>query len=352
MRERQLKSDAVTAQYKHLLARCAEAEQRRAAARHAREQKAAYHAECVATSRKLEDDLQRTLAARDREAAALAQGIAEVAAAAAASGAGGGGDAAAAAAIGARLDEAMMALKGVGVSVRDDYAFCGDVFEAWADAEGASEGFQVAYRYLEEYVAEAHGAQVAGERWRLAAAHEARYDEVEALLSAVKQMVVCYDMLGPVQRRRLADGAGGGGGSPSIALCVVHNGAHLQRMAAENAEKFAEMVEAREARKRELEAERAARVRATLQRSRVASASSARSTKGVGGGGGAGGEAPAPAAAAAAAQQQPQPQQRSVSAATGVSSSAVSARQKGGGGLVGRRSQSPRLAPIGRAQQQ
>eukprot|EP00754_Rhynchopus_humris_P030672 Rhum_TRINITY_DN15289_c14_g1::Rhum_TRINITY_DN15289_c14_g1_i1::g.144494::m.144494 len=84
MRERQLKSDAVTAQYKHLLARCAEAEQRRAAARQAREQKAAHHAECVATSRKLEDDLQRTLAARDREAAALAQGIADAAAAAAA----------------------------------------------------------------------------------------------------------------------------------------------------------------------------------------------------------------------------------------------------------------------------
>ena len=91
--------------------------------------------------------------------------------------------------------------------------------------------------------------------------YEARYDEVEALLSSIKQMIACYDLLGPQQKRRI-----------ERSLDIVHNASHLQRMAVDNTQKFAEMVEARDVQKREDQEKKEARVKMSLERQRLKTA--------------------------------------------------------------------------------
>eukprot|EP01061_Rhynchopus_euleeides_P010964 TRINITY_DN20532_c0_g1_i2.p1 TRINITY_DN20532_c0_g1~~TRINITY_DN20532_c0_g1_i2.p1 ORF type:complete len:544 (+),score=233.93 TRINITY_DN20532_c0_g1_i2:202-1632(+) len=246
MQERELRREAVQQELKQLTAQKAELDSKRHHVRANKAQAEAYHAECVALNRKLEDDLQRIVAARDREAAGLDRLLVETM-----------GEEGSPERL-AKLDEAMMVLKGLGINVYTDYAFCGDAFSVWGDPEQALGGFHVAFAYLADYIEAVHGRQLRNTRWRFTSVHEARYDEVEALLSSLKQMVACYDVMGGQQKRRI-----------ECSLDIIHNASHLQRMAVENAQKFSEMVEAREVQKQEEAAERAERVKQTLERNRL-----------------------------------------------------------------------------------
>lgn len=103
----------------------------------------------------------------------------------------------------------------------------------------------------------AHGRQHSGQRWQLSPTHESRYDEVEHLLSALKQLVAAFDMMDGATKQQVP-----------CAGDVIRNSSHLVRLAKENADKFAEMVEAKEERRAEEEAARKSRQRSVLQRYR------------------------------------------------------------------------------------
>ena len=154
MKERQLKSGSITHEYKAAVALRKDLEERKHYVRSNKVQAEAYHAECVAMNRKLEDDLQRIVAARDRDAAQLDAGMAHTI------GEEGSGERL------AKLDEVMMVLKGLGINVCNDYRFCGDLYAVWGCPEDALAGFEVAFQYLTEYIEAVHGAQQEGMRWR------------------------------------------------------------------------------------------------------------------------------------------------------------------------------------------
>eukprot|EP01062_Namystynia_karyoxenos_P030763 TRINITY_DN22903_c0_g1_i1.p1 TRINITY_DN22903_c0_g1~~TRINITY_DN22903_c0_g1_i1.p1 ORF type:complete len:542 (+),score=188.07 TRINITY_DN22903_c0_g1_i1:91-1626(+) len=164
-----------------------------------------------------------------------------------------------------KLEEVMMLLKANAVQVGDDHQFLGEVFRAYADAppqephfaSAPMEAYCTAFDYIQEYVWAAHGQQRLGERWVLLATHEPRYDEVEQLLSALKQMVAAFDMMDTATKRQIP-----------CAADVLRNSSHLVRLAHENSVKFAEMVESREDQRREEERARSQRVRRSLELSR------------------------------------------------------------------------------------
>eukprot|EP01062_Namystynia_karyoxenos_P016477 TRINITY_DN16011_c0_g1_i1.p1 TRINITY_DN16011_c0_g1~~TRINITY_DN16011_c0_g1_i1.p1 ORF type:complete len:523 (+),score=181.04 TRINITY_DN16011_c0_g1_i1:97-1569(+) len=120
-----------------------------------------------------------------------------------------------------KLEEAMMLLKAIAISFATDTDFIGDVCAHCSSAPAAAEasppplfappapgpaetGFEAAFGLVRSYIVSVHGEQGSGQRWVLRQ-RGARPDEdhVEALLGALKQLVICYDAMPPAVRRAL-----------------------------------------------------------------------------------------------------------------------------------------------------
>ena len=154
-----------------------------------------------------------------------------------------------------KLEESMHLLKGVAVNVAGDYFFIGDVHAAFgADGSaGAEEGLLTALGYVRSYVVAAHGKQRHGDRWVVDSAHEPSYDEVERLLTSVKQVAVCYDMLPVPARLEL--------GCSRELIRNTNNLVHLARV---GEAKYAEMRAMQAARAEQARREREEHVRRTI----------------------------------------------------------------------------------------
>eukprot|EP01063_Lacrimia_lanifica_P012462 TRINITY_DN19109_c0_g1_i1.p1 TRINITY_DN19109_c0_g1~~TRINITY_DN19109_c0_g1_i1.p1 ORF type:complete len:493 (+),score=214.70 TRINITY_DN19109_c0_g1_i1:84-1562(+) len=249
LRELQQASDERTAEQRSLLQRKAGLEAEVRALTDAKDHVQRYHDECDALKRTLELDLAQNSSDRDAASYHLNQMLVE------ALGEKGSDE------MLRKLDEIMMGLKAHAIQLHHDHAFTEDVYLLMNTPELALDGFHVAFQYVEEYVTAVYGEQAAGERWRLDQSHETRYDEVEALLSSLKQLVICYDAMQTAQKRRI-----------EVAFIVVRNATHLNRLAVDTSVKFAEMLEARERQKQRDAEARQERVKRTLARNREQSA--------------------------------------------------------------------------------
>ena len=121
--------------------------------------------------------------------------------------------------LGAKLEETMMLLKAAAISLDADFCFVGEIndkastippsevslpdpqdpaYDEVLDEVTATyrglQSFCDAYRFILGQVEALHGAQQEGERWVLRGA-EVPFEGVEPLLSALKQLVTCYDMV-------------------------------------------------------------------------------------------------------------------------------------------------------------
>eukprot|EP00756_Hemistasia_phaeocysticola_P031023 Hpha_TRINITY_DN16326_c2_g4::TRINITY_DN16326_c2_g4_i1::g.60225::m.60225 len=158
-----------------------------------------------------------------------------------------------------KLDEAMMLLKAHASFLGDDFEFYKEVFHMYDSVP--ADAFSVAFDFVREYVWSAYGDQVAGDRWCLVGRMvEVHYDEVEHLLSALKQMVASFDQLDSASKRQLP-----------CATEVIRNSSHLVHLAQQCTEKFRERIEECEQQKAREEAAKAERIRRSLERSRVRS---------------------------------------------------------------------------------
>eukprot|EP01062_Namystynia_karyoxenos_P003290 TRINITY_DN11171_c0_g1_i1.p1 TRINITY_DN11171_c0_g1~~TRINITY_DN11171_c0_g1_i1.p1 ORF type:complete len:539 (+),score=231.07 TRINITY_DN11171_c0_g1_i1:101-1618(+) len=130
----------------------------------------------------------------------------------------------------------------------------------------AAEGFDAAFSFLRHHITRVHGPQREGDRWLLRHPERApEADEVEGLLSAVKQMVVCFDAMHSDARRRVP-----------LAREVTRNGTNIREMAFDLTARYGQLVEARQAQEeveRKAQQERARRaVAAAAARRAVAAA--------------------------------------------------------------------------------
>eukprot|EP01064_Diplonema_japonicum_P036897 TRINITY_DN8466_c0_g1_i1.p1 TRINITY_DN8466_c0_g1~~TRINITY_DN8466_c0_g1_i1.p1 ORF type:complete len:642 (+),score=208.30 TRINITY_DN8466_c0_g1_i1:34-1959(+) len=150
-----------------------------------------------------------------------------------------------------KINEVMMLLKGKAVNLGLDHPFVGEVQEAYCGCP--MEGFETGFNYVKAYIVAAHGEQRHNARWILDETKEPTYDEVESILTAVKQLVVCYDMMDNSTRRNLL-----------ITREVIRNGGNLVYLAEICSTKYAELMEERRVKQIEEEAERKLRIRRSI----------------------------------------------------------------------------------------
>eukprot|EP01059_Diplonema_ambulator_P033010 TRINITY_DN6733_c0_g1_i1.p1 TRINITY_DN6733_c0_g1~~TRINITY_DN6733_c0_g1_i1.p1 ORF type:complete len:379 (+),score=67.27 TRINITY_DN6733_c0_g1_i1:855-1991(+) len=96
---------------------------------------------------------------------------------------------------GRTFTSAMMYLKGLAINLGSDWRFIGEIYKAYSTSP--LEGMNVAFIHLRSLVEAEYGEQSTDTRWRLpiqSRAHLYRPDQ-EEVISAVKQLVICHDML-------------------------------------------------------------------------------------------------------------------------------------------------------------
>eukprot|EP01065_Artemidia_motanka_P018940 TRINITY_DN2232_c3_g1_i1.p1 TRINITY_DN2232_c3_g1~~TRINITY_DN2232_c3_g1_i1.p1 ORF type:complete len:681 (+),score=274.46 TRINITY_DN2232_c3_g1_i1:57-2045(+) len=150
----------------------------------------------------------------------------------------------------AKAMESVTLLKAVTICLATDVAFVGSVSERFAGAADpppatrgpfppppapppALAGMVDAFYALRQAVVDIHGPQRDGERWLLRRPGQLPADtEVEFLLSMVKQMVVCFDILGSIQRVPQA-----------VALEIARNGSNMLSLTTELQRRHSELLE-------------------------------------------------------------------------------------------------------------
>ena len=246
MQERQQESDDITNLYKDLLRQKEAAAEHLSLGRQSFDSQREHHREAEIQKAQLEETLEYVTVDRDQEAIRITGELTNQL-----------GDPASGCRV-QKMEEVMMLLKAVSINCSADYQFTGEVNQLWSSPEDSLNGFLIAFRYLEDYIYSAYGEQPRGQRWMLSGLHDARYDEVEALLSSVKQLVICYDHMHMSQKRRVY-----------ISEDIIRNAAHLRRLAEESSVKFKEMITAREERKAQIELEKQQKIKQALERSRL-----------------------------------------------------------------------------------
>eukprot|EP01065_Artemidia_motanka_P027337 TRINITY_DN32540_c0_g1_i1.p1 TRINITY_DN32540_c0_g1~~TRINITY_DN32540_c0_g1_i1.p1 ORF type:complete len:479 (+),score=146.54 TRINITY_DN32540_c0_g1_i1:86-1522(+) len=162
-----------------------------------------------------------------------------------------------------KLEEVMMLLKGAAINLATDHCFVGEVNQlasaAPFDDDRGLSAFCNAFRYVRTYVESTQGPQVPGERWMPPEGQQwaSVPDEcIEKLLSALKQLVICFDMMYEEGKRRAP-----------FARELVRNSSHLLDLIQETSVKYREKeiqaeefaaaeVMAEEERRRQLEAKK------------------------------------------------------------------------------------------------
>eukprot|EP00756_Hemistasia_phaeocysticola_P033737 Hpha_TRINITY_DN16480_c6_g3::TRINITY_DN16480_c6_g3_i1::g.163754::m.163754 len=144
-----------------------------------------------------------------------------------------------------RLEDVMMLLKAAAVSLGDDHQFIGLVCQKVLEVEEGEfrglDAFSQAFAFVRRYVEETLGPQPDGVRWGPAEGGETNwgsvpYEAVEVLLSALKQMVVCFDMMYEEGKRAV-----------TFSREIVLNSGHLLSLIQETVCKYKEIELAREA---------------------------------------------------------------------------------------------------------
>ena len=98
-----------------------------------------------------------------------------------------------------KMEETMMLLKAAAINLDSDHSFIGEIndkagfMSSDVDFRGL-QSFCDAFRYIRGQVECHYGVQPDHERWLLSG-DEIVFEEVEPLLSALKQLVTCYDMV-------------------------------------------------------------------------------------------------------------------------------------------------------------
>eukprot|EP01062_Namystynia_karyoxenos_P059734 TRINITY_DN51157_c0_g1_i1.p1 TRINITY_DN51157_c0_g1~~TRINITY_DN51157_c0_g1_i1.p1 ORF type:complete len:557 (+),score=221.36 TRINITY_DN51157_c0_g1_i1:100-1770(+) len=142
-----------------------------------------------------------------------------------------------------KLEEVMMLLKAAAISLSTDHAFIGEVLEKVTEMgeeteERGLQSFCDAYRYIRTRVEALQGTQPLGQRWRAPDGeqwHPVPYELVEPLLSALKQLVICFDMMFDAAKRSIP-----------FARELIRNSAHLLDLLQETGLKYREIERARE----------------------------------------------------------------------------------------------------------
>eukprot|EP01065_Artemidia_motanka_P035231 TRINITY_DN4313_c0_g1_i1.p1 TRINITY_DN4313_c0_g1~~TRINITY_DN4313_c0_g1_i1.p1 ORF type:complete len:532 (+),score=149.40 TRINITY_DN4313_c0_g1_i1:53-1648(+) len=159
-----------------------------------------------------------------------------------------------------RLEEMMMLLKATAISLWTDLEFIGEVNERASQVEGETESmrglasFSDAFCYVREVLEEHHGALPTGERWGLKSV-ELPYDCVETLLSALKQLVTCYDMMSDAAKAAIP-----------FSREIILNSRQLVEVTRESMRKYREIEHAREEEQAELDRAKEERKRERLAR--------------------------------------------------------------------------------------
>ena len=167
------------------------------------------------------------------------------------------------------LETTMNALKGVSVNIANDFFFIGEVHTEYAPTSTGTHpvhgeamliafsnpinGMESAFSFVRDYVSSAHGKQRGSDRWTLDYSLEPTYDEVENLLTALKQLSICYDMLPQTVRMCL-----------QLSRAIVRNSENLLHLAKICTSKYAEAKETRALRDAELKLEKEERIRKAI----------------------------------------------------------------------------------------
>eukprot|EP01063_Lacrimia_lanifica_P014461 TRINITY_DN21038_c0_g1_i1.p1 TRINITY_DN21038_c0_g1~~TRINITY_DN21038_c0_g1_i1.p1 ORF type:complete len:474 (+),score=239.41 TRINITY_DN21038_c0_g1_i1:84-1505(+) len=144
-----------------------------------------------------------------------------------------------------KMEETMMLLKAAAVNLHADFSFIGEVnakasmlssyaADAANPIDRGLQSFCDAYAYIRDQVEQLHGPQAPGERWVVRGA-EVPLEVVEPMLSALKQLVTCYDMI-PDQSKL----------SIPCAKEIMINTTHLVNLTHETSVKYVEMERVRE----------------------------------------------------------------------------------------------------------
>eukprot|EP01060_Flectonema_neradi_P021706 TRINITY_DN2957_c5_g1_i1.p1 TRINITY_DN2957_c5_g1~~TRINITY_DN2957_c5_g1_i1.p1 ORF type:complete len:490 (+),score=140.53 TRINITY_DN2957_c5_g1_i1:93-1562(+) len=138
-----------------------------------------------------------------------------------------------------KMEETMMLLKAAAINLDSDHAFIGEINEkaGFVSPEIEYRGLQSfcdAFRYIKGQVECHFGVQPEHERWILSG-DEIVFEEVEPLLSALKQLVTCYDMMPDDAKLEIP-----------FTKEIIRNSSHLLNLIQETALKYQEIENARE----------------------------------------------------------------------------------------------------------
>eukprot|EP01062_Namystynia_karyoxenos_P066009 TRINITY_DN60032_c0_g1_i1.p1 TRINITY_DN60032_c0_g1~~TRINITY_DN60032_c0_g1_i1.p1 ORF type:complete len:574 (+),score=162.39 TRINITY_DN60032_c0_g1_i1:66-1787(+) len=160
-----------------------------------------------------------------------------------------------------KMEETMMLLKAFAIRLDTDYGFVGEVNERASEVSAETSGhrglsaFADAFTFIRGVIEAQHGAQPPGDRWLVISPGSLPYESVEHTLSAVKQLVTCFDMLSDAAKEEI----------PFVRELVV-NARHLADIAREALRKYGEIERARDDEQAEAERLKEERKRERLAR--------------------------------------------------------------------------------------
>ncbi|KAJ9456856.1 hypothetical protein DIPPA_00308 [Diplonema papillatum] len=139
-----------------------------------------------------------------------------------------------------KLEEVMMLIKAACINLNTDHAFIGEVNEKASSVatelpeHRGLQSFCDAFRYIKGQVECLNGLQREHERWAVRGG-DVVYEAVEPLLSALKQLVTCYDMMPDSAKREIP-----------FTHEIIRNSTHLLNLVQETSLKYLEIERARE----------------------------------------------------------------------------------------------------------